>query len=394
VRRVSIEQARRIALAAQGFAEPRPKGKIDIRHLRKVVDRVGVVQLDSVNVVARAHFFPFFARLGNYPMDLANRLGWESGEMVEYWAHEAALLPVANWPLFRHRMDRNWHWASMSKWMAENEAVMDQVVAEVRERGALRPSDLDSHANGERGPWWAWSDAKLALEALFFTGRLTVSRRMNFVRVYDLPERVLPGPVLNTEIEHDEAVRRLLRMAVRHHGIGTVPDLADYYRMKATTSAPILRAMAEAGEIDNVEVPGWKGPVYMDPEARIPRAVKGIALLCPFDPVIWFRPRTERLFNFHYRIEIYTPPPKRTYGYYVFPILLDGELVGRIDLKGDRQAGLLRARGSYVEEGQDPKRIAGPLAEELGVMAEWLGLSNATVEKKGNLSAALGRALG
>lgn len=394
MRRISIAQARRIALAAQGFADPRPKGRVDLRHLRRVIDRIGVVQLDSVNVVARAHYLTFFARLGNYPMRLADRLGWETGEMVEYWAHMAALIPVEDWPLFRHRMGQlGWHWPSMDRWMTENPDAVAQVIKEVVDRGALRPDQLENHSNTSRGPWWGWSDAKRALEALFFAGRLTVKERVNFIRLYDVPERVLPPEVVAARIDDQEARRQLLRKATRHHGLGTVADLADYYRMKLQISGPILKEMADRGEIEEVEVKGWKGPAYMDPEARMPRSVKGVALLGPFDPLIWFRPRTERLFDFHYRIEIYTPPPKRIFGYYVFSILLDGELVGRIDLKGDRQAGLLRVRGSYVEDGQDPIRIAAPLIGELSTMAEWLGLSDVAVERKGNLAKALGRAL-
>ena len=386
MRRLTVPQARRLALAAQGFAEPRPSRRVDLRHLRRVVDRVGVVQLDSVNVVARAHYLPFFARLGNYPMDLADRLGWKSGEMVEYWAHEAALIPVQRWPLFRHRMERNWHWPSMDRWMSENPETISQVLTEVRTRGPLRPADLDNHAIAVRGPWWDWSDAKLALEALFFTGQLTIRDRDNFIRRYDLPERVLPAEVVARRIDHDESQRELLRLAVGHHGVGTVHDLADYYRLKPQVAAPLLAGLATAGEIEQVEVTGWKGPVYSDPGARLPRAIHGLSLLCPFDPVVWFRPRAERLFDFHYRIEIYTPPAKRIWGYYVLPILLDSHLVGRVDLKADRQDRTLRVRAAYAEEGVDPARVAPPLLTELETMATWLGLDNVSVEKKGNLA--------
>jgi len=392
MRNITIAQARRIALAAQGFAEPRPTGKIDLRHLRRVVDRVGVVQLDSVNVVARAHFLPFFARLGNYPMALADRLGWESGDMVEYWAHEAALIPVEDWPLFRHRMEGDAHWSSMRRWQEKNRKTVDQVLDEVRARGPIRPADLESHTSS-RGPWWDWSDAKVALEGLFFTGQLTVAKRVNFSRHYDFPERVLPAEVVEARIEPEEARRLLLKKALKHHGIGTARDIADYYRMGLQSSVPILADMAAAGEIDVVAVADWKGPVYMSPDARIPRAITGVAVLCPFDPVIWNRPRTERLFDFHYRIEIYTPPPKRVFGYYVFAILLDGELVGRIDLKGDRKADALRIRGSYVEEGVDPTRVAPSLAVEMRTMADWLGLDDVTIEPKGNLAKALAKEL-
>ena len=393
MRKLTVSQARRIALAAQGFSDQRPSGKVDIRHLRRVVDRVGVVQLDSVNVVARAHFLPFFARLGSYPMTLADRIGWGTGEMVEYWAHEAALIPVERWPLFRHRMEKNWHWPSMDRWMTDNPGAIEQVLNEVTARGPLRPGDLENHSNASRGPWWDWSDAKLALEALFFTGRLTVAQRVNFIRHYDLSERVLPPEIVAAEVEEGAARRQLLMHAVRHHGIGTVADFADYYRMKSVTSAPLLAEMARDGVVEEVQVAGWKGPVYMDPGARLPRSIDGLAVLCPFDPVIWFRPRTERLFEFHYRIEIYTPPPKRIFGYYVFPILLDGELVGRVDLKADRQAGVLRVRGSYVEKGQDPIRVAAPLAQEMRTMSSWLGLGDVVVERKGNLAAALAKAV-
>ena len=391
MRKLSVAQARRIALAAQGLADPRPTGQVDIRHLRRVVQRLGVVQLDSVNVVARAHFLPFFTRLGNYPMALADRIGWGTGEMVEYWAHEAALIPVEHWPLFRHRMERNWHWPSMDRWMVENPGAIDAVLREVTRRGAVRPGDLEDRSNSSRGPWWDWSDAKLALEALFFTGRLTVAKRVNFVRHYDLPERVLPAAIVDAEVDEGTARRRLLRQAVGYHGIGTVADISDYYRIKNQIAAPVLAAMAREGEIEEVEVNGWKGPVYKDPNVRMPRSIQGLALLCPFDPVIWFRPRTERLFDFRYRIEIYTPSPKRIYGYYVLPILLDGDLVGRVDLKADRQSRLLRVRGSYVEDGQDPTRVAAPLAAELRTMAKWLDLDDVALERKGNLAAELGK---
>ncbi|MGQ0849396.1 MAG: winged helix-turn-helix domain-containing protein [Actinomycetota bacterium] len=394
MRRFTIPQARRIALAAQGFADPRPAGRIDNRHLRRVIQRVGVVQLDSVNVVARAHYLPFFARLGAYPMELVDRMAWRSRELTEYWAHEAALVPVNRWPLFRHRMRAGWHhWPSMARWMEANPQVISEVMAEIRQRGALRPADLDHHANGEKGPWWSWSDAKGALEGLFFTGQVVVTERVRFERYYDLPERVLPAEVLYTEVDEDDARRRLLTFATQHLGIGTVPDIADYYRMKRQPASTILADLAREGVVDEVEVTGWKGPVYIDPSARRPRRIEAVALLCPFDPVVWFRPRAERLFNFHYRIEIYTPPSKRVYGYYVFPILLNEELVGRVDLKADRQAGMLRVRGSYIEPGHDPSRVAGPVAGELVLMSGWLGLNGVVVEERGDLAPALSRAL-
>jgi hypothetical protein len=281
----------------------------------------------------------------------------------------------------------------MNRWMVDNPIVIDEVLEEVTKRGPLRPGDLANHSKASRGPWWDWSDAKLALEALFFTGRLTVAERVNFIRYYDLAERVLPPEVVAAEVDEETARRQLVKQAVRHHGIGSVADIRDYYRMGSQGSAQLLTALANEGEVEEVDVAGWKGPVYMDPGARMPRSVEGLSVLCPFDPLIWFRPRTERLFDFHYRIEIYTPPPKRVFGYYVFPILLDGELVGRVDLKADRQAGLLRVRASFVEDGQDPTRVAAPLASEMKAMASWLTLDDVAVEQKGNLARALGKVM-
>ncbi len=360
---------------------------MNVRHLRRVVDRVGVVQLDSVNVVARAHYLPFFARLGNYPTALLDQMAWsKKRDLIEYWAHMAALIPVKDWPLFRHRMSREHVWGDVARFLETNPAGVAEILDQVRLHGPIRPSDLDDHHDTGRGPWWDWSFAKTALEWLFYKGDLTVPKRANFVRYYDLPERVLPASVLATQLTEEEQRRELLRRALRHCGVGTVSDLADYYRQPATSCVPLLREMVAAGEAVEVEVEGWKERAYLDPRAVIPRRMDGVALLCPFDPVVWYRPRTERLFNFHYRIEIYTPPAKRIYGYYVFPILLDGELVGRIDLKADRQAGTLLARGAFVEESQNPARVAGPVAGELRTMATWLGLGDVAVERRGNLA--------
>jgi len=390
VRRLNISQARRIALAAQGFAEPRPRGRVDMRHLRRVIDRVGVVQLDSVNVVARAHYLTFFSRLGSYPTELLDRMAWsEHRELIEYWAHMAALIPIEDWPLFRHRMDREHVWRDIAKLLESNPEGVSEIMDQVRRHGPTRPSDLDDHHETGKGPWWDWSFAKTALEWLFYKGELTVPKRANFVRFYDLPERVLPDSIMAVELSEEEQRRELVRKALRHCGVGTLSDLADYYRQSNAPCVPVINDLVKAGEAVEVEVTGWKEKAYLDPAAAVPRRVEGVALLGPFDPVIWFRPRAERLFDFHYRIEIYTPPPKRIYGYYVFAILLDGELVGRIDLKADRQAGILRVRGAYTEEGVEPTRVAPPVVTELETMATWLGLNDVSVEKKGNLATAL-----
>jgi uncharacterized protein YcaQ len=266
---------------------------------------------------------------------------------------------------------------------------VSEILEQIRVQGPIRPSDLDDHHETGRGPWWDWSFAKTALEWLFYKGELTITKRVNFVRYYDLPERVLPASVLATELSEEDQRRELLRRALRHCGVGTLSDLADYHRQLKGACAPLIRGLVAAGEAVEVEVAGWKETAYMDPDAAVPRRLEGVALLCPFDPVVWYRPRTERLFDFHFRIEIYTPPAKRVFGYYVFPVLLDGELVGRLDLKADREAGALLVRGAYVEPDQAPARIAGPVAGELASMATWLGLAAVVVERRGSLSDAL-----
>jgi uncharacterized protein YcaQ len=392
MRSLRVDQARRIFLAAQGFADSRPTGRIDVRHLRRVIERVGVVQIDSVNVVARAHYLPLFARLGSYPMHLLDRMAWsENRELIEYWAHMAALIPIADWPLFRHRMKGEHEWRSISAYVARNPRGIEEILDRVREHGAVRPADLDEHHETGRGPWWDWSFAKVALEWLFFKGELTIPSRVNFARTYDLPERVLPPAVREVELpEHDQRLE-LVRKALRHCGVGTVADLADYYRQGRGACGPLVKELVQTGEAIEVKVEGWKETAYLDAGAATPRRIEGMAFLCPFDPVLWFRPRTERLFDFRYRIEIYTPQEKRVYGYYVFAILSDGELVGRLDLKGDRQTSQLRVRAAHVEPGRKAEGIAGGVADELQIMAGWLGLDDVKIERKGNLATALSR---
>ena len=278
--------------------------------------------------------------------------------MVEYWAHEAALIPVEHWPLFRHRMEKNWHWPSMDRWMVDNPGVIEQVLAEVAERGPLRPETSRTTRMHRGVPGGTGPMPSSPSRRCFSLADLTVAQRVNFIRHYDLAERVLPPEILGAEVDEVTARRRLLQQAVRHHGIGTAADLADYYRMNKKSVEPLLTEMAADGDGQRSRWPDGRVRSTWTRAPGYRARSTGLAVLCPFDPVIWFRPRTERLFDFHYRVEIYTPPPKRVFGYYVFPILLDGELVGRVDLKADRQAGLLRVQGSYVEEGQDPDRVA------------------------------------
>lgn len=391
---ITLNRARRLALAAQGFGRERPSGSIDVRHFRRVLEHVGLVQLDSVNVVSRSHYLPFFARLGPYPQDALDRWLWRSGELFEYWGHEASLLPMTDWGLMHHRMTAATPWRRVRAIMSERPGFVEGVLDEVRRRGPTTVSHVGEP--GERtGSWWGWGPGKIVLEWHFISGALTVADRPNFTRVYDLTERVIPAEVREgPHPDTSEARRALLRRAVRHHGIGSVTDLADYYRLKTTDARHLLAELAAAGDIEEVEVPGWRGPVYRDPTRSIPNRIEGRALLSPFDPVVWFRDRAERLFGFRYRIEIYVPAAKRVHGYYVLPFLLDGDLVARVDLKADRAHGRLLVRGAFVEDGVDRMRVASELAAELELMAGWLGLSAIEVGRNGDLAPSVIAALG
>ena len=390
MRRFSISQARRLALAAQGFADPRPSGRVTRQHIRRALKRIGLIQIDSVNVVARAHYLPLLARIGNYPMSLLDDMTWgPNAELSEYWAHMASIIPKADWPLYRHRMDSKWHFAE--RWIQENPGGVEAVLNQIREQGPIRPSDLEAHQTG-LGPWWEWSPAKVALEGLFLRGKLGVPKRVNFVRYYDLIERVIPAEVLAEDMPVAEQRKELLRRALRHQGVASFADLIDYHRQASQPCRLLIKELVASGEAVEVEVEGWSEKAYLDPAASVPRKIDAVAFLCPFDPVIWFRRRTERLFDFHYRIEIYTPAPKRTFGYYVFAILCEGELVGRLDLKADRARSALVVRGAFVEPGHVPESIAGRVRSELKLMAEWLSLEDVVVEPNGTLAEPLARA--
>jgi uncharacterized protein YcaQ len=394
MRRLSLDTAQRIALAAQGFAEPRPTGRVDVRHFRRLMDRIGVLQLDSVNVVSRSHYLPVFARLGPYEHAALDRYTARSGELFEYWGHVASLIPSDQHRLFRWRMDEFKPWRSIAKLEREHPGYVDQVYRAVAERGPLRTADLEER--GDRtGPWWGYAPGKLVLEWLFAQGRITAYRDKNFHRFYDLPERVLSPEHLAAEpADKESAYRELLMLAARHHGVGTAKDLADYHRLNVPVARKAFAALVAAGELEQVEVEGWTQPAYLHPEARRPRSLVGSALLSPFDSLVWERDRTERLFGFHYRIEIYVPEPQRIHGYYVLPYLLDGQLVGRVDLKAHRKEGYLEARSAFIEPGQDAQRVASSLAADLEAMAAWIGLGEVRVARKGDLASALRKAIG
>ena len=340
MRRIPRERARRIALGAQGLGAARPTGRVDVRHFRRVLRTLGVIQLDSVNVLARAHYLPFFSRLGAYPRERLDEWLWGSGEAFEYWAHEASLVPIEHRPLLAHRMEGGWHWGRVERFGEEHPEMVAAVLEEIRERGPVTVSDLGNAHDHRSEPWWSWRAEKIALEHLFLLGRITVARRDGFVRAYDLPERVHPPRILDEDtIETREARRRLLMIAARGLGIGTVRDLADYHRIPIRPAREILSELVAEGELEEVEVAGVRVPYLLDPDAVIPRRIGASALLSPFDPVVWHRPRLEQLFDFHYRIEIYVPAARRQWG---STFLLVGRRTGR-RLSGHLRFGVWRA---------------------------------------------------
>jgi uncharacterized protein len=385
---LSAAQARRIALAAQGFGVP-AKPAVGIRQLRSTLARLSVLQLDSVNVFERSHYLPLFARLGHYDKADLDRLVFSpTSDYTEYWAHEAALIPVADWPLFRWRMQfwRDYYATHPEAWMHSNDRHIAWVRAELAEKGPLAASQIEDDSRKGKSGWWEWSDTKRALEYLFRVGEVVSAGRSRFERTYALPEQKIAETLLNTDISATDAVRELIRKSAVAHGIGTIRDLADYYRIKQAPAKAAVDELVEAGELLTVTVPGW-GATYLHRDARIPRRVQATALLSPFDPVVWERARAERMFGFHYRIEIYTPAEKRVYGYYTLPLLVDDQLVGRIDLKSDRQARVLRVQSAWREGSHvvDLDRVVALLWR----IAAWQGLDDLQFTGRGDLSAAL-----
>jgi uncharacterized protein len=391
---LSRAQARRVALAAQGFLDPRHTTP-DLRTLRRTVRRTGVLQIDSVNVLQRAHYMPLFSRMGPYDTSLLDRAsGRAPRRLVEYWAHVAAFMPVELWPHMQHRMR---HYRDGGHpWMdgRGDRALVDNLVAEVRERGRATSRDLDDGLPRRKDHWgWNWSETKKALEYLFLAGELAVAgRTAQFERLYDVPERVIPRAILEQPVPTDEeAHRELVRRAAMSHGVATARDLRDYFRMPLSQVGPAIASLVEDGELLAVAVEGRSG-YYLHRDARVPRRVAARALLSPFDPVVWERARTEALFDFFYRIEIYVPEAKRVHGYYVLPFLLGDRIVGRVDLKSDRRAGVLRVHAAYAEP-TAPDETAEELAAELRSLAGWLDLDEVEVANRGDLSAAVRSAL-
>lgn len=397
--RLSAPQARRIAVAAQGFSEPPPAGPITRAHLKRLISRIQVLQLDSVSVAVRAHYAPVFSRLGPYDRDVLDHAAWgprSSRLLAEYWAHEAALMAVDDWPLLRWRMRQYRHGRWGTHIVKANPQLVEDVVAAVAELGPSTAGQIEAHLASmysaprrKKGPWWNRSDTKWVAEALFAAGVLTTATRVGFARHYDLVERVLPASVLAREVDDGEAIRELTLRAATALGVGTEADIRDYFRLSAQQVKPAIADLVGAGAIERVDVDGWSAPAYLRPGRPVPRRDRGTALLCPFDPLIFFRPRVERLFGFHYRIEIYTPAAKRQYGYYVWPLLMDGRLVARVDLKADRTGDALRVVGAFGEPDTPKDRVVAGLAGELQSMASWLGLGGFSVSSRGDLAADL-----
>jgi uncharacterized protein YcaQ len=374
VRRLTRSQARRAVLRALGLARPRPTGRVDARHLRRLYDDVGIVQIDPINVLARAHHQVAMTRLGPYDRDVFDRYVWRSGEVYEGWVHVDATTTVDTWPLFAHRRATTMPWRGVRAVMDARPDYLDKVLAEVAERGEVTAAQLSDP--GERmGIWGTRSMGRAALDFLHHRGELAISWRDDRMTAhFDLAERVIPHRWLTADAPPpEEAERALLVRAIRHMGVGTAADAADWWRLHTPTARRLLAELATSGQVVPVEVDGWRGPVYADPDLVIPRRVEACALVNPFDPLIWNRPRTLRLFDLDYRIGIYTPAAQRLVGYYALPFLLGEELVALVDLKHDRRAGALVVQQLTQLTGTAVSPHAGPLAHELGQWAAWLG---------------------
>jgi uncharacterized protein len=387
VEKLSLAEARRIALAAQGFGGPRPERVTAARWL-KTVDRLSLHQIDSVNVLVRAHYLPAFSRLGPYDRSLIDAASWggpKKRRLFEYWAHEASLVPLSLHPLLRWRMARadrgEAGWKGLRLFARERRAEAEALLNRIRNEGPRAASDLEEKRG--RSGWWEWGDAKRALEWLFWAGHITTAtRRSSFERVYDLTERIIPAEILALPTPGEkEAQRALVERAAQALGVATTQDLRDYFRLGPDEARQAIESLLEAGVLQPVEVPGWARLAYLHREARRPRRISTRALLAPFDPLVWERSRTLRLFDFHYRIEIYTPADNRLHGYYVLPFLLGDRLVARLDLKADRQGGRLLVHAVHLEP-YAPADVMDAISEELAVMASWLGLGEIVLPSK------------
>ena len=381
-----------MALAAQGFNDPAPAGRVDRRHLRRVMGRIKLLQLDSVPVVIRTQYLPPFSRLGCYEPALLDRIAYRDDEWFEAWAHEASLLPVDDEPLLRwqkRRAEQGETWRNLVELARSESAYVDEVLAQVKERPLTAGELIDPRRRS--GEWWgSRSLGSIALDWLFRIGAVGIRRRGNFTKEFDLLERIVPAEVLARPTPTaEEAQRELLVRSGEALGVGTSGDLIDYYRLPLREGRHRLREVAEEGRLETVEVEGWTEPAYMHPQARLPRSVDALTVLSPFDPIVWNRDRAARLWGFDYRIEIYVPASKRIYGYYVLPVLDGEQLAARLDLKTDRTAGALRVLGAYAEPGVDRDSLAERLRPHLADLARFVGVGEVDYGSRGDLMAAL-----
>lgn len=395
-KQLSKGDARRIAIAAQALHKSWPVGEVNKGHIRRVVQTLGLLQLDFVNVLIPAHYLVVFSRLGPYQRERFDRLIYRSGEFTEQWAHEASIIPMDAWPLFEYRRKTFTPWSNspITK-LGVDSAYLDQVIEIVRQKGPVTCRDLPPFDEPKRklGEWHR-SVPRWALEYHFGVGRVAVADRLpNFQRVYDLPERLIDEEHRTQRVSEHDARRELLRRAATACGIATAKDLADYYRMRPLDAQPRLRELVEEGAITEVSVEGWAETAYLSANVPVPRRVDASALLSPFDPLVWFRPRAERLFGFHYRIEIYVPERKRKWGYYVLPFLLGDRIVARVDLKADRRSSTLLVQAAHLEEGAVAPGVARALTEELRELSAWLGLTAIKVGRRGSLARTLRQAV-
>nr|WP_218870544.1 crosslink repair DNA glycosylase YcaQ family protein [Herbiconiux flava] len=382
--------ARRVALAAQGFggASVAVPGT---RQFNLLLQRLALLQIDSVNVYERSHYQPVFARLGGYDKAVLDKVTYGRG-VTEYWAHEASFLPVATLPLLQWRKDeyRDYYAARPDSWAASNGATLDWLRDELAARGPLRASEIEHESSARRGPWWGWSDVKRGLETLFRQGDVVSAGRQRFERVYALPSQVLPPAILDAaaSVSRGDAVASLVSQSARALGVGTLGDIADYFRLKQADARSAVSRLVDTGELRPVTVPGWNREAWLHRDARLPRRMEAAALLSPFDPVVWRRERALRMFDFHYRIEIYTPQPQRIHGYYVLPVLIDDRIPARLDLKSDRQAGVLRVQAAWAEPNLAPSDVPR-IAALLRAAAAWQNLPAIAVAPRGTLAPAL-----
>ena len=394
--KISLKDARMLALAGQGLlASTAPKTVLE------TIDTLGVLQIDSVNVFERAHYMPLFSRLGAYDKaELDNLHGGKNPALIEYWAHEASFVRTEHYPLFYYRMEKNQRGTrtSYEKWADENREFLDWIKNEIRNRGPLSSADFEHERAVRKGSWWGWSDVKRALEYMFMYGELVSGGRESFSRLYALPDQVLAKRIREKEVDPISARKQLLVKAATAHGVGTVKDLSDYFRMNAPFAKNLLNELVEEKKLIEVDVEGFNEKAFASKGTNfdIKEAPSRTTLLSPFDPLVWFRPRSEKLWDFHYRIEIYTPEPKRIFGYYTLPLLHNGRIVGRIDLKNDRQSKTLLVQSAWHEENIAAKElptIARDLATHLREVAVWQSCETIEVKQKGNLSAALAKAV-